>query len=317
MDVAIISYNQEKFIAETLDSALNQTYENINQIIIADDGSDDLTPDIIKQYAAKYPIIKPVLAKKNKGIAHNFNRALKAVNGEFLCIMGGDDLMLPEKIETQIAYFNNNPDIVVCSHDMDVFNSSTGKSLGKFSETISFKKPYAKMGVESLFDPALCQCPSSFMYKTMILPKTGFDTRLKYLNDFLFDVDVLMKGDIGFIDTVLGKYRIHESNVSSSEDADRIGLEEMLIAYTIITVKYPELFPLVKKRKTALYFSKVMKNIMEGNDEKAKHLSKILMSEGNFFRGFIAYLLSNLLKKETAIRLSENKKLEKMFMKKI
>ena len=166
VDVAVIAYNQEELIKETIESVINQSYRNINQIIITDDGSTDNTPKIIEDYSLTNPLIKPILAKKNKGIAHNANRALKEISAKYVFFIAGDDLMHPLKIEKQMNYLKLNKDLVACAHDMDVYNSNTRKSLGKFSEIISFKKVKGELNVKSIFDPSLFICASSFLYKT-------------------------------------------------------------------------------------------------------------------------------------------------------
>ncbi len=315
VDIIVITYNQESLIEETLDSILNQTYDNINQIIVTDDGSIDRTPNIIKEYAKDNPIIKPILAKKNKGIAYNINRGLNEIESDYVSITGGDDLMYQHKIEKQVNYLNLNVDSVVCAHDMDVFNTNLEQSLGKFSDIISFKKIEGKVNVESIFDPSIFLCPSSFLYKSEIIPENGFDTRLKYLNDFVFSVDILMKGNLGFIDEVLGTYRIHGNNITSSEEAKLMGFEDALIAFSIILSRYPELYKLVKQRKVATYLDQILKSIKNGNDKKAKILSKVLMTDGSYFKGILAYLLSIVLNKAIIDKIYGNRKLLKLFLK--
>ncbi len=139
VNVLIVTYNQENLVKGTLDSVLNQSYENISKIIVADDGSNDKTPNIIREYASNNPSIEPVLAKKNKGITYNMNRALKHADGDYISFLDGDDQMYPKKIEKQVKYLEINPDLVGCAHDMDVFDSCKGEMLGKFSEVLSFK----------------------------------------------------------------------------------------------------------------------------------------------------------------------------------
>ena len=82
VSVSVITYNQEEFIEETLESILNQSYNNI-EIIVSDDCSTDRTVQILKNYAKKYPnIVKPILNTENKGITENSNAALSACRGE-------------------------------------------------------------------------------------------------------------------------------------------------------------------------------------------------------------------------------------------
>ena len=312
VDVIIINYNHENFIEEAIESVLNQSYNNIRKIIIADDGSKDNSQSIISKYAIEHPEIEPILAKENKGIAHNVNRALRRVKAEYVASMAGDDLMLPGKIEKQVEYLNNNLDVVVCSHDMDVFNSIAGRSMGRFSELINRKKINGKLGVEYLFDPGMAQCPSSYMYRKDAIPKQGVDTRLKLLNDVIFDVDVMMNGKLGYIDEILGIYRKHANNVTSSDYSINYGFEEFLIAYSIITSKYPELYIHIKRAKSVIYLEKVVEYLKKGNKDKAKNLSKVLLLEGNYTKGTLAYLFSSIISPDLFNKFYESKYKDKL-----
>lgn len=315
VNVLIFTYNQESLIKDTIESVLNQSYKNIKKIIIADDGSKDKTPLIIKEYTSHNSIITPILAKKNKGIAYNMNRALTLADGDYVSFLDGDDLMLYKKIEKQVDYLEANPDLVSCAHDMNVLDSSNGKFIGEFSKIISFKKIRGKINVKSAFDTSLMVCPSSVMYRREKIPINGLDTRLKYFPEFLFGVEVLMKGDLGFIDEILGIYKLHNSNVTSSDDFKKMGFENALMVYSIILSRYPELYHEVKKRKCATYLARILQCIQEGDNDTAKNLSKGLISEGNFLKGMASYLASFTFNKERADRLYQNRRLLKFFLK--
>ena len=154
-----------------------------------------------------------------------------------------------------------------------------------------------------------------FYIKLRILPKNGYDTRLKYLNDFVFNVDILMKGNLGFLDEVLGTYRLHGDNVTSSEDAKKMGFEDALIAFSIILSRYPELYKLVKQRKIATFIDQILKSIKNGNSSKAKLLSKVLISEGSFVKGVLAYFLTFILNKGVIDKIYGNRKLLNLLLK--
>ncbi|EKQ52021.1 MAG: glycosyl transferase [Methanobacterium sp. Maddingley MBC34] len=315
VNILIFTYNQENLVKDTLESVINQSYENINRIIVADDGSTDKTPEIIKEYALNNPSIEPVLAKENKGIAYNMNRALKRADGDYVSFLDGDDMMYHQKIEKQVKYLTKNPDLVACTHDVDVFDSCKEKSLGKFSEVIGFNKIPDRITIKSFFDPSLILCPSSTMYRYEKIPCKGLETRLKYWYDFLFGVEVLMKGDIGFMDEILGMYRLHGANATQSQDMKELGLENALLAYSIIISRYPELYPLVKKRRNATYVSKILECIKKGDVNRAKKLSRVLMSEGSFIKGMGSYILSNVLNEKRVDSLLSNKGLLNFILK--
>jgi len=109
VSVLIVTYNQKDYIRETLDCVLNQDYPNI-EIVVADDASTDGTSDIILTYAALYPDrVIPLLADKNGGITVNCNRAFFKCTGEFIAILGGDDLFYAGKIKEQVSCMMTTP----------------------------------------------------------------------------------------------------------------------------------------------------------------------------------------------------------------
>ena len=128
-------------------------------------------------------------------------------------------------------------------------------------------------------------------------------------------MEVLINGNLGFINEVLGTYRIHGDNVTSSEDVKKYGFEDALIVFSIIISRYPESIKIVKKRKVATYIDQILKSIKNGNDKKAKILSKVLMTDGSYFRGLLAYFLSIVLNKAMIDKIYGNRKLLKLFLK--
>lgn len=107
VSILIPAYNAEQYLAETLDSALAQTWDNL-EIIVVDDGSQDNTLAIAKQYESK--IVK-VIHQSNQGQSASENRALREAQGDFIQYLDADDLLASDKIErqTQLLGDRNSP----------------------------------------------------------------------------------------------------------------------------------------------------------------------------------------------------------------
>lgn len=107
--VSIITpaYNCERFIAETIQSVINQTYRNW-EIIIVDDCSADKTQEIVLSYQKKDTRILFLKNDNNEGSAFSRNRALSIAKGKWIAFLDSDDLWLPEKLERQIEFMNEN-----------------------------------------------------------------------------------------------------------------------------------------------------------------------------------------------------------------
>lgn len=101
VSIIIPSYNASKYIKETIESVLNQTYQNWEMIII-DDDSNDTSRDIIEQYIEKDKRIKPLYNEKNIGAAQSRNKGIELSKGEYIAFLDSDDLWLPNKLKQQI-----------------------------------------------------------------------------------------------------------------------------------------------------------------------------------------------------------------------
>lgn len=108
--IGIPVYNCEQFIEQALKSVLAQTYTNF-ELIITDDGSTDNTVEEIKKF--KDPRIKLIVDGKNRGISYRLNQQIEMAKGEFFVRMDGDDLMFPDRVEKQINYLLEHPEIDV------------------------------------------------------------------------------------------------------------------------------------------------------------------------------------------------------------
>ena len=99
VSVIIPAYNHEKYIGDAINSVLNQTYKNI-ELIVEDDLSTDNTVKEIKKIKDKR--LKTIFSKKNKGPVRTMNHLLSMCKGDYIAILGSDDIWYPEKLEKQL-----------------------------------------------------------------------------------------------------------------------------------------------------------------------------------------------------------------------
>lgn len=121
VSVIVHTYNHEKFIAQTLESIVNQEVNFQYEVIVGDDASKDKTPEIITEYQKKYPdIIKPMLHPVNMGGfgKNNTLATLEVCQGKYIAAMDGDDYWTnPQKLQKQVDFLDQNPEFVACFHN--------------------------------------------------------------------------------------------------------------------------------------------------------------------------------------------------------
>lgn len=105
-------YNAEKWIGEAIESVLAQTYEDW-KLFITDDGSSDRSVEIIKEYLKDDRIVLQVDGEHH-GISYRLNQQVAMARGEYFARMDADDVMLPERLELQVKYLQEHPEVDVC-----------------------------------------------------------------------------------------------------------------------------------------------------------------------------------------------------------
>lgn len=111
VSVLMCTYNREKFLARAIESVLSQTYEDL-EFVIVDDGSTDGTEELIRSYTDSR--IKYLKQEQNSFYCHAANWGLWHCSGDYIAFMNSDDEWLPEKLERQIAFLNENRDYGAC-----------------------------------------------------------------------------------------------------------------------------------------------------------------------------------------------------------
>ncbi|MDM2776598.1 glycosyltransferase [Citrobacter sp. Cpo142] len=293
VSVIIITYNQEAFISDTLDSVLVQNYPNL-EIVVADDASTDNTPMIIEQYHEKYPeIIRPVLNPNNLGITGNSNAAFFHCTGELIAILGGDDIFLPGKIEKQVRQFED-PKVVLSYHQVDIFLHQTGETLFVTNTT---EREFIGNAYDIISKGGIPGA-SSVMVRRSACPEHGFDPQFPVVSDWIFYIEVALKGKVAFLNEMLGRYRKHGKG--ASERTLEL-MSESLMTLDVVIERYGKndrhLINVCKKGKRRYILGEVYRQIILNKTENMPYLFKLLQQNNNgieiCFMKFFGIILSN------------------------
>lgn len=205
--VSIITptYNCAKFIGATIESVLNQTYQNFEMIIV-DDASKDNTEEVVKSFKDKR--IKYIRLSKNSGPAVARNRAMDEAKGKYMAFLDSDDLWKREKLEKQINFIKKNKYKIICSDYEQI--DEEGNKLNKI---IPCKKKVNYNGI-------LLSCPvgnSTVFYDVSKLGKFKVPNIRKRNDDALW-LQILKKEEYMYGQKeVLMEYRIRQNSVSSNK----------------------------------------------------------------------------------------------------
>lgn len=225
VSVVMSCYNHEKFVGEAIESVLRQSYKNI-EFLVADDGSDDNSVAVMKQYSDYYT--QELYFSDNIG---GRNRVLMDLaKGKYIAQMNSDDVWDENKIAMQVDYMEKHPECGVCFTWCEYVN----ENLQTLEDTIFIQKNRSRhewMGYFWEHGNALCD-PSSLMTKEMRCYVPAYGTTCWQLPDFFRWVDMVQKVDFHIIPKKLTKMRRYNtagvSNVSANtpQNAIRHMMEE-------------------------------------------------------------------------------------------
>lgn len=215
VSVIVPAFNAAKTIAETISSALNQTYGNI-EIVVIDDNSNDNTAEIMGEMCGRF---KNIIYHKNAtktGPSASRNIGIASSSGNYIAFLDSDDLWLSGKIRRQVDYFLSYPDIslVFCKSKILRYQGMLDCPNVKFPKEIfvSQEKAYGRLLLSNFMNT------SSVMVRKIIFKETGyFDENIFLAEDHDLWLRILKEGfRFGFIDEFLVIYRDNPAGTSKN-----------------------------------------------------------------------------------------------------
>ena len=203
VSIALCTYNGAKYLAEQLDTLVNQTYTSI-EIIVVDDCSTDETFAILTNYASKYPQFKIYQNEINLGLTANFERAVKLCAGEFIAMCDQDDLWRPQKIELQVEAIKDN---ILIYHDSE-FIHEDGTGMNK---KMSDLRNFYRGGDPEVFLFFNCVSGHSILMKKSLIDD-ALPLKKGYFHDWWLAYVATNIGEIDFIPQCLVQYRQHDKS---------------------------------------------------------------------------------------------------------
>ena len=204
--IIINNYNYDRFLAEAIDSALNQTYPQI-EVIVVDDGSTDTSREIIASYGDR---IMPILQENGKQAAA-FNSGFAKSKGDIIIFLDSDDYLLPQAVAEIVAVWK--PNLAKVHYRLNVVNGA-GKSLGYSCPQGSSPLSSGKAWQMLLEKGGYVSTPTSgnALNRQVLSKLLPIPDEYKLTADDYLSFQVPFYGEIAAIEQPLGVYRVHDSN---------------------------------------------------------------------------------------------------------
>ncbi len=201
-------YNAEKYLSEAIESILDQTYSDL-ELIILNDRSTDSSKEIIQSFQAKDERILFIDNQVNTGPATLRNKGFDIAKGEFIALLDADDIAHPSRFEKQIAIMNNNEKIGVCGSWFTSFGEKVSNKIIKHPEY------HEQIKVNFLINCTLGN--STAFFRKNIIENIRYDKDFVPVEDYKLWSELITGTQFYNIQESLVHYRIHNSNISQTK----------------------------------------------------------------------------------------------------
>lgn len=212
--IIICCYNSEKYISETIESILKQTYKNY-EVVIINDGSTDNTEKIIMYYKNKIKNFKYIF-QNNRGFAYSRNIAIQNSNGEWIVIIDHDDICLKNRLEIHYNQINddkNKSKLFFANTYHFNENKIFKKHFDQFNlNNINLSKKYASSNL--LTKGCFIDTESVVFKKNEAISIGGFNSNYKYLADYEFFIRMGEKYNLSFTTQLVSMWRVHNQQAT-------------------------------------------------------------------------------------------------------
>lgn len=213
VDVIMMAYNHENYIAQAIESVLKQKANFDFRILIGDDASSDGTQQIIREYASKHKNIVPILREKNVGATNfptNSILLLNECSSEYIALIDGDDYWIDEyKLQKQYDFLKHNKDYSACFHKFNILEQETG---------IIKKHKSLVLNTKDTFDTNDILKKWFLQWSTVMFLRKAVNSFPDFCKIHVSDVTLVilisLYGKLKFLDEEMSVYRNHSGGVS-------------------------------------------------------------------------------------------------------
>ncbi|MCK5537348.1 MAG: glycosyltransferase family 2 protein [Bacteroidales bacterium] len=215
VSIIVPAYNAEQYIAEAIQSVLNQTFQDW-ELLVIDDGSRDNTAKIVKSFFDPRIIL---IQQENGGVSSARNKGLEGVKGKYITFLDADDILPPKSLEVRVNYLETNDYVDLLDGKAEVKDLTMQKSLRIYNPT------YQGMLLPRLIRlDAQVYFTCHYMFRKKILGNTRFEEHMTHLEDILFFIELssIQEVQYAYVKETVFWYRVGHTSAMSNID----GLEK-------------------------------------------------------------------------------------------
>lgn len=226
--VIIASYNHAPYIEQSIQSVLDQTYPNI-ELLVVDDGSTDDSVERIQRLQAVHGFDFRV--QQNQGLTNTLNGAIARAKGSLIVPFGSDDIMKPDRIAVQVEYMDGKPEVGICAGNIELIDAQGNLYPEKRQRR---DVPFRRLDFDDMFLERKPYPPApTLMIRREALEKVGgFDPSIR-LEDLLIELKITHAGYfIDGLNVLMARYRKHATN---SYKNHRFMIDNILRTYALFS----------------------------------------------------------------------------------
>lgn len=205
VSVILPVYNGERFVRESIESVLGQTFTDF-ELIIINDGSTDGTGEILNSFTDPRIVL---IERENRGLVDTLNEGLSFAHGEYVARIDADDVMLPERLAKQVAYLDEHPKVAVLGGWAEIINGA-GEVIGSYKYP-----PTGKGGLRAYILKHNPLIHPTVMYRRDAILRVGGYRQYRHIEDYELWTRVLAKYRGANLPEIIIKYRVHGGSITS------------------------------------------------------------------------------------------------------
>ncbi|MDD1651152.1 MAG: glycosyltransferase [Methylococcaceae bacterium] len=236
VSIVIPCYNYARYVERAIDSVLDQSWADIDLIVI-NDGSKDDSEQVIRRHHARRGGYRFV-TRENRGLIPTLIEGLALAGGIYFSELSADDYLMPDSVERRVRFLQVNPEYVAVFADELIVNGEIVTSVRVIRD--KHRRMFARNDpIPAILDGAFPLFPTGLIHRPTLVAAGGFDPDLKHYEDLDVPIRLGLAGKLGFLDEPVMYRREHGHNVSTV--TSHIRTEKVIFYYKML--RHPQMLP--------------------------------------------------------------------------